>query len=557
MNFVSEVINIVNENDIADARVGLKKLTKEIRNFQDESKTYIRENYTEFNDAVAENNDLLGQADKLSLEAEALYKKIDVDSKDEILSVADDVQTYLMEMEELRVGLRINKRLLNIDQLFKQLENVSFVEARSIINQLREAIFDHDDKEILKQLDCYQNMKLRWHIENETLLDSMTQQLNAYFQLQEKPFQNSKCVTVKVSNETFLPTLLFMLFETTFNAQRVYTFLMKNVFEPIIRRPVSFETNLVTKDDKAASSEFNTFSLSFSTKPNIMGEINLRPNYKHVFIYMKKVFSILEKLNIILPNKKWFFGQMAEKIGDEFYGLLISECLEYAIPERIDDLRTSHLAEEVKEFDEYLKSVQFSSENNATKLIEFADKIDVIFKKRFCLGILNNAVEIMHKDLHEMQIIEESSLSGSFPRCMISRSTLELINLMQKVLQESNDLDGKSVDEYVLVDIKERLQATIPMILERYSTEIINTHGKFLQTIPQQTALFYNNCSYLAWWLSRCEINDDDPTIRFDRCEAINCELHEHGAKQFAIQISNQRKQLLEILKGFGNYQFV
>lgn len=558
MSLLSEVINVVKENEISNARESLKKINHEIRNLQNETKTYMEANYVELSEAVIENNEYLDQADGLSREVEKLLDGIDRDAKDEILAAADDVQRYLRELEEIRVGLRVSQRLLRIDSLFQALADLkqqqSYSETRDTINELRDAMFDEEDKEIMRELACFQNMKLKWHVEHETLLATLQSQFNSLVQLQEKVFQNTKCVTVKVSNDKVaLQDILYMLFETNFNAQRLYTFFMKNVFEPIITRPVSFEINKIDSKEDRPGIEYNNFTLSFSTKPYNYGEsTNLRPNYKHVFNHLSKVMNNLSNINIHLPNEKFVFHQMAERIGEEFYKLLINECLTYAIPETIEGLSSSELAKEIKDFDQLLKNHHFTSDDTETKLIEFADKIDVIFKKRFCLNIVKSAVDIMRKDLHEMHVVDETKSSGSFPRCMVSRNTFELIDLMEKVLREANDLSGKQVEEYVLTDIQERLQSTIPMILEQYAAETINAHGKFLQTIPQQTALFLNNCTYLAWWLNNCGKDSEEHFIQIERRDIIVSSLQENGSKQFALQISNQRTQLMEILKEFG-----
>lgn len=562
MSLVAEVMDVVKENEISDARTSLKKINQEIRNLQNETKSYMQENYTEFNDAINENSEYLEQAEGLSRESDKLLDNIDRDSKDEILAGADDVQRYLLELEEIRVGLRINQRLLKIDNLFQTLTELkkqqSFAEIRDTINSLRDTIFDDEDKEIFKELACFQNMKLKWHVEHETLLATLQSQFNTFVQLQEKVFQSTKCVTVKVSNDkNALHDILYMLFETNFNAQRLYTFLMKNVFEPIITRPVSLEVNKA--DSKEEATEYSNFTLSFSTKPYVYGEsTNLRPNYKqYVFNYLSKVFNILSNINIVLPNEKWVFQQMAERVGDEFYKLLVNECLTYAIPDTFEGLSISELAKEIKEFDSLLKGHRFVNDENESTLAEFSDKIDVIFKKRFCLNIVNSAVDIMRKDLHEMHVVDEIKSNGSFPRCMVSRNTFELIDLMEKVLREANDLSGKQVEEYVLTDIQERLQATIPMILERYTAETISAHGKFLQTIPQQTALFHNNCAYLAWWLNNCGKELESNIVEIERRDSIVSSLQEQGSKQFALQISNQRAQLMDILKEFGKYTLI
>lgn len=560
MSLLAQVIDVVKENEISDARTSLKKIVQEIQNLQNETKSYMEENHETFNETVSENNEILEKADGLSREADKLLDSIDRDSKDEILAGADDVQRYVRELEEIRIGLRVNQRLLEIDGLFQTLTELkkqqSFAEIRDTINKLREAIFDEKDKEVLRELDCFQNMKLKWHVEHETLLASLQSQFNTFVQLQEKVFQSTKCVTVKVSNDkNALQDILCMLFETNFNAQRLYTFFIKNVFEPIITRPVSLEINKSDAKEDRPITEYSNFTLSFSTKPYVYGDsANLRPNYKHVFSYLSKVLNILSNINIVLPNEKWVFQQMAERIGNEFYKLIVNECLTYAIPDTIEGLSTSELAKEIKEFDQLLKNYQFINEENEMKLTEFADKIDVIFKKRFCLNIVKSAVDIMRKDLHEMHVVDETKSSGSFPRCMVSRNTFELIDLMEKVLREANDLSGRQVEEYVLTDIQERLQATIPMILEQYVAKSIEAHGKFLQTIPQQTALFHNNCAYLAWWLNNCDKQCENTLVDIERRDGIVSALQEQGSKQFALQISNQRNQLMEILKEFGKF---
>lgn len=563
MSLLAEVINVVKDSEISNARTSLKKINQEIRNLQTESKVYLEENYSEFGEAANENNEYLELADHLTHEVDKLLGNIERDSKDEILAGAEDVQHYLHELDEIRIGLRVNQRLLKIDGLFQTLEdlkkNQSFAEIRDTINSLRDAIFDDQDKEVIRELACFQNMKLKWHIEHETLLATLQTQFNSFVQLQEKVFQNTKCVTVKVSNDKqALQNILQMLFETNFNAQRLYTFFMKNVFEPIITRPVSLETSKLNPKEERMENEYNTFMMSFSTKTQLFGESNhLRPNYKHVFAYLGKVFHILSNINIQLPTEKWIFQQMAERIGDDFLKLLIDECLTYAIPDTIEGLSISELAKEIKEFDQILKNHHFVTEDSASKLTEFADKIDVIFKKRFCLNIVERATEIMHKDLHEMHVVDDMKTNGAFPRCMVSRNTFELIDLMEKVLHEANDLSGKQVDAYVLTDIQERLQATIPIILERYADETINAHGKFLQTIPQQTALFHNNCAYLAWWFNNCgnDTGTGGDIVQSERRDSIVSGLQEQGSKQFALQIANQRSQLMEILKEFGKIQ--
>lgn len=110
---------------------------------------------------------------------------------------------------------------------------------------------------------------------------------------------------------------------------------------------------------------------------------------------------------------------------------------------------------------------------------------------------------------------------------------------MEKVLRQSITAN----DELI-----QRLLSTIPIILDRYLTEVPTYHSKLLLNIPQQTALFHNNCSYLAYWLTT------NTNKGIDTSATLVMSLNNCGSQQFLKQIDNQRRQLMEILKEFGKF---
>lgn len=561
MSLLREVIDIVSENDITNARATLKKLLKELRSFEGDTRSYVQENYEEYSSALVNNDLYLEQAEHLTVEVNNLIENIENETKTDLLAIAEDVQQYFTELEELRIGLRINQRLLKIDSLFGQLEEAKstyeFIHIRKIINDLKETINNPQDEDIFKRLACYKNIKIRWHVENELLLNTLQTQFDTLVQLTEKTFQNTKAATLKISNDNAtLKDIVVMLFNSNFNIQRMCKFLMDNVFEPIITKPVCLQYN---EDDGA---EFSKLTLSFSLKPIVVQaeNLNLRPSYAVVFGNIRKVFQCLKPLNIFFSDELCVYRIIAENIREQFFKVLVNDCLTYSIPETMDDMNASTLTRDIEDLHNFLVSISFLGEDeDDMKLREFSERVNVIFKKRFCLNIQKNAIQIMHKDLHEMQLIDEAASGGSFPSCMVSKNTLELIELMENVLKEASEPNGrpptngggKAIDAYVHDDIHDRLCSTIPMILERYLTEVVNTHEKILKTIPQQTALFHNNCMYLAWWFSKSQEPD---TVDMDRCNTIVLELQELGSKHFASQIKKQRSQLMEILREFGKY---
>lgn len=116
---------------------------------------------------------------------------------------------------------------------------------------------------------------------------------------------------------------------------------------------------------------------------------------------------------------------------------------------------------------------------------------------------------------------------------------------MDKVIRQT----ATSKDELAV-----RLLSTIPTIIDRYLTEVPTFHAKLLQNIPQQTALFHNNCQYLAHWLtlnaSRLP-SSSDPNNGANAFITLTMPLRQCGTSMFGQQIAHQRDQLMQILRDF------
>lgn len=95
-------------------------------------------------------------------------------------------------------------------------------------------------------------------------------------------------------------------------------------------------------------------------------------------------------------------------------------------------------------------------------------------------------------------------------------------------------------------ELSERLMSTISMILERYVTEVPQHHQRLLISIPQQSALLYNNCQYLVYWFVK-----NTTTTTIDSFAPIIKSLENCGHEHFSHQVNKQRHQLMDILRDF------
>ncbi|GAB0092962.1 Centromere/kinetochore protein zw10 [Sergentomyia squamirostris] len=537
MSLLREVVDIVNENQSVDIRKNLQKLGGKIKCFQDKVRSYVTNKYVDFLPELEQFELYYADCENLLTESDNLLRTIE--DKVQMKAATEELHRYREDFEEVAQGLRVTHKILRIDQIFKDI-NVAkskqgHLAVMELICELRNLIQDPTDN-IFKQLNCYENIKIRYHLENESMLHSLKLKFESLVQLKEKTFQNIKCVTVKITkNEQELQEIITALASEKYSSRKMCEFLMENVFKPVIRKPVSVEM------DDVNDPEFVCLQLSYCSKE--LEDEDLRPNYKVIFEHIRTIFSCLKQMNIPTADGESVFEILREYMKDKFMKLLISECLDYSIPDNMIDMNDSSLVTDITEFHEFLQEILFLTPDNR-ELLEYAEKIELLFRNRFFRNILDNAVDIMRKDLHDMILVAEklgAAESGDsgltiFPSCMVSKSTMELISLMERVLKEISGSEEK---------VGQGLLSTISIILDRYLTEMPTFHAKLLLNIPQQTALFHNNCMYLAFWITKNQSKGIETV-----CVMVKS-LQHLGSEQFLNQIKNQRAQLMEILKGF------
>lgn len=540
MSFVREVVELVSENKNIDIRKNVQKLTGEIKKFQDNVRSFVTNKYVDFLPDLNQYEYYYRDCENLFDETDDLLKTVEEEVKmkagnEELLRCHENFQ-------EIAQGLRVTHKILKIDQLFRDIESAKshdeHLTVMNLICELRGLIQDPTDN-IFKHLSCYENIKIRYYLENESMLHNLKLKFESLVQMKEKTFQNTKCVMVKISkNEDELHEIVTALVSAKYNSRKMCEFLMENVFKPLITKPVSLDV------DKENDPQFVTLQLAYSTKEG--EDENLRPNYKKVFQHIKSAFSCLGHMNISITETECVFKILREYMKETFTKLIISECLDYSIPDNMMEMNESVLVIDITEFNEFLMEMLFFTEEDR-EFLDYAEKIELLFRNRFFRNILDNAVDIMRKDLHDMILVSEklgstdAGASGPaiFPNCMVSKSTMELISLMERVLKEIEGSEEK---------VAQGLLSTVSIILDRYLTEMPTYHAKLLLNIPQQTALFHNNCMFLAYWITK------NQSKGIETVSVMVKSLQHLGSEQFLNQIKNQRAQLMEILKGFGKF---
>lgn len=473
-------------------------------------------------------NQLMNMQENLSNETKSIYK------------ANDEMSKLIEELEEANVKLNLSMKLVNIDKLLatiKQLnEDEKYKEINGVLNNIQLLINDPDDN-IIRRLDLYKNVKEKLSYERLNLLHNLEARFNQLVNLKEKSFLKTRSISISITkNSDKLIDCMNSIKDSDYDFSSLTDFLMRNVFEPVACRAVSLELG--------ENESSHTASLSYSTEP-VTEE--LRPNYAIVFSNVYKILSYLNNMNVALNSGEFFLAHVFHERRKEFLEMIFSKCLIHSIPKTFEEKTQSTMNADIAKMDNLFVELNFfqapTADGKEPHLEDYSPTIDELFYHQFTQNILASASELLKKDLHDMMpISEDTTISTStplvFPRSMVSKSTLELIRLLEKIINQAKACTGDA-------DKQNNLMVSIKAVLENYTFTVQLHHAKFMSQIPQQSALFYNNCMYLSNW-----VTTNRETEHFGM-EQVSDDLEKQGWEVLECQIEKQKIQLVQILSDF------
>ncbi|XP_075147332.1 centromere/kinetochore protein zw10-like [Haematobia irritans] len=510
---------------------------EQIKIFQDRIRKYIDDKYADFLPNYSLSDVYIDEGESLLHEAEYLLKNIGNDTNMALSEANLELSQCLEELQEVVIGIKLAYRIIKIDELFQCLENSNaskdYLTVLDLLGKIRTFVCNDQTSNIdmlLQKCECYESIKVKYHIQSNILQQNLQHRFESLVNFSEKKFPSTKSVNLKVSKDIAqLRDAVIALFQLRYNPMKLFNFILEDCITPLITKPVSVEYN----DEDG----YNLMSISFSLKR----ACSLRPSYKVVFAHINTLFKCLTNINVNISGHQYVFSIMGNHIKEKFLKLLVEECLMHAIPQTMDEFRKCTLVEDVQQFERIMVDCYFIDPKKDNALSEFVVKYDTLFYEHFSKNVFQNARSIMLRDLQDMTLITEEAIntnnSISTNQCMISKHILDLVKLMERILQE----------RLRLPEIKENsgvqcFQDTIPIIINTYCSDVPKSHEKLIESIPQQAALFYNNCTFLSHWLFK-NAEYGVPTYAV----LIN-NLQSTGIRIFEVQVDHQKKLLLEIL---------
>lgn len=314
--------------------------------------------------------------------------------------------------------------------------------------------------------------------------------------------------------------------------ERLAKIVLQHILVPLIK-----DETLAPKLDDDNSTIRNAITLTLKKS-------STSKNVRTPSLLFKQVFNILEYLNqnlLHLPlsddddddHNATVMSIFSKYIRDDLLQCLIDNCLFATIPQNKDELRQYKDVEDtVRKFETALVAIGFlesttdEDTNNGPGLVTYAMNVSVHFASRRCTDILQQARNLMKKGIHNTRIVKHKDISqfqsvfsthdnslvirnmplGTdfdsqkpstllrdetmlFPTCQVSECAIDIKDLAFKTMQEACQSAP---------DCAVRLVATAQNIFELYQTVFPIFHKDTLENIPQQSAVFHNDCMYLA-----------------------------------------------------------
>lgn len=473
-------------------------------------------------------NELINMKQNLNNEATNMYQ------------ANDEISKFVEELEVTNMKLNLSMKLLKIDRMLEKIkqhnESENYEKINHILNNIQLVVNDPEDK-IIRRLDMYENLKARLLHERDNMLKNLEIRLKNLVQMKEKSFLKTRSINMNITKDSKkLLDCANALIGADFDFVEIIHFFMSKVFEPIVSRGVSLE---IAESDK----DF-TMNLSYSTEAI---SDNLRPSYAAVFANIRQVLMYLHNMNQQLNTGEFFLARMFEDRRKDLLEMIFNDCLVHSIPKTFEEKNQCTMSADIAKLSQVFTELNFFPVGSGESLEDYTQKVNQLFYEQFTKNIQASASELLKRDLHDMMLIsEDTTLSTNtpmtFPRSMVSKSTLELVRMLEKIIKQAqNSADDKDKQCNLLIAIK--------TVLENFTFTVQLHHSKFMSKIPQQSALFYNNCMYLSNWVTATR-----ETEHCEGMEEVVDDLEKQGWEILELQIAKQKIQLLEILGAFGEF---
>lgn len=488
LGFLAEVISCAEKIEAQNLVSKIDEITTEAENYKDEVSKYLENVYINFTERQEHNKVLLEKALRLTNDVTTLKKNAEELTKKDMVKATVDLNQIKSQLEEFNVALSVANQLIHIHEGCIKASDLQDEEA--YVESMKEIIAINDFIKTIpddERVEAVNELITNTQIIENSLFKNMT---DVFLKCVIKETDDDVTV-LKISKENDKLKQILMAFSLHSShielLNEITKFLWDSVFVPVVDKEVII---LVFEDEM-----FNILKINKEKDSK-------NKDYKLIFNDLKTVLQYLRTyFDFQLENDVSTLSYIGQDLRDNLSELIIKHCLENTIPSTADGLQEYRtvIADTESLQNELIASKIFAEDT--TSVIEYANNIDILFINKKCQEYSNAAVTLMKKDLHESMevgVVHDTNnplaeaASDEFPRCCVSKSCLEVLQLAEKLLQQC--ITNSDVNSG-------KLLCAVQNIFYKYGSVVYENHQKLLETIPQQIALYHNNCNYVAYTL--------------------------------------------------------
>ncbi|KAK6050192.1 Centromere/kinetochore Zw10 [Cooperia oncophora] len=290
------------------------------------------------------------------------------------------------------------------------------------------------------------------------------------------------------------------------------TYVVKNFVQPII----DSQNGVDPYERFTISNDTAEFTASSKVRPTVNGI-----SIEGVVSSLKRFFSHLASAtNEIVLNNRPLSLCLGGFFQEELMTVFLKQCVAASIPvPDSDGSKLKHAMEIAEQFRKDMIELGFF--NDATPTFQaFSEQHFTVFIDRRCLEVIKRAKELIcmpylelaevgnGEEVSEETILQYKEAFGKMmpksitacdslyplllqlPRCKVSQSTVDLMELLFTTLNDAVTTDNEKLSA--------RLALTARNVVQLFELTAPRHHGTAISSMPQMAAIFYNDCKYIC-----------------------------------------------------------
>ncbi|XP_060535333.1 centromere/kinetochore protein zw10 homolog [Cylas formicarius] len=543
MSIIAEILHVAAEVDVNDVNRMVPELKDKTEKLQIEVFDHIENVIFKFSTPAKskENRMLLKKGLQAKQTLSDLKHKSEFIANKQAKEINTSLSKNLLDLEDIDFTLKIVLNVLQILELINELDFTSskqdYLKCSEILEDLVERINSVPDIEKFEVIDELNRVVLQKKYEFVVYLEHI---LNENISIKDEPDNKSVVLSVRNFNND-----VQLVIKALFYGNKTIGFLhclAKSLWELIFMPLLSYKVSISETEE----SGFKKLTLQIQDQSQKSYYETVFSNLKHILAFLIQNFKY--NINEDMITLEYIGMDISDKLSE----LIINSCLWDTIPSTKEELRNFKVVlDQVGELEQALLDAKIFNKDTLS-ILEYVKNVDVLFVNKKCQQYWETAKDIMKKDLHdviEVGVPYDSQYPlgremNDFPQCSVSKNVEELLNLAKLLLEEAMHEFREQCNH---------LFCAVEKIFAMYRELVPEYHKNYLQSLPQQVALFHNNCLYAAHvlnnWNAEYCLQLRSESVFHDFTNEAN-KLRLVAVQTLGNFMQGQEKQINEIMSG-------